>query len=195
MSPRPSHGLQPAADGPILGVVLAAGAGTRYGGPKIAAEQGRWLQAAVAALRDGGCDRVVVTMGALVVPAPAGSTALTVPDWHLGLGETVRAAAMYALQVGARGLLLTLVDTPDVAAPVVRRILDAVESQRQALVRASYAGRVGHPVYLGRDHLRDLADLASGDRGARDYLAAHRRRLRLVECGDLATGADHDRGT
>ena len=31
---------------------------------------------------------------------------------------------------------------------------------------------------------------AAGDRGARDYLAAHE--VVLVECGDLATGADVD---
>ena len=47
-----------------LGVVLAAGAGRRFGGPKMLAAEGAWLRGAVAALRDGGCDAVAVCMGA-----------------------------------------------------------------------------------------------------------------------------------
>ena len=46
--------------GRVLGVVLAAGAGTRYGMPKILAHDGRWLERAVAALRDAGVDVLVV---------------------------------------------------------------------------------------------------------------------------------------
>jgi hypothetical protein len=45
-------------------------------------------------------------------------------------------------------------------------------------------------VLLGRDHWAGVADSATGDRGARDYLAA--REVTAVECGDLATGEDRD---
>src|SRR6478736_3052699 len=57
------------------GVLLAAGAGTRYGMPKVLADDGRWLSACVPALAEGGCDDVVVVLGAAVVdvPAPAGA--------------------------------------------------------------------------------------------------------------------------
>jgi hypothetical protein len=48
------------------GVVLAAGAGTRYGMPKVLAGNGGWLASAVAALSDGGCGDVVVVLGAAV---------------------------------------------------------------------------------------------------------------------------------
>ena len=53
------------------GVLLAAGAGTRFGMPKVLAERGAWLRAAVAALSGGGCDEVVVVLGAAVVDVPA----------------------------------------------------------------------------------------------------------------------------
>ena len=33
-----------------VGVLLAAGAGTRFGMPKVLAEQGKWLQGAIDAL-------------------------------------------------------------------------------------------------------------------------------------------------
>ena len=51
----------------------------------------------------------------------------------------------------------------------------------------------GHPVVMGRDHWLGVLDVAVGDQGARDYLAAHDHLL--VECGDLATGRDVDTPT
>ncbi|MGB6276881.1 MAG: NTP transferase domain-containing protein, partial [Rhodococcus sp. (in: high G+C Gram-positive bacteria)] len=65
--------LQPRVKGAIVsdlavGVVLAAGAGTRYGSPKVLAHDGLWLKTAVQALRNGGCDRVVVVLGAADAP-------------------------------------------------------------------------------------------------------------------------------
>ncbi|BBY57314.1 glycosyltransferase family protein [Mycolicibacterium sarraceniae] len=44
----------------IAGVLLAAGAGVRYGMPKVTAAQGKWLNVAVAAFDEGACDDVVV---------------------------------------------------------------------------------------------------------------------------------------
>ena len=58
------------------------------------------------------------------------------------------------------------------------------------LARAAYDGVPGHPVLLGRDHWAGVAAAATGDRGARDYLAA--ADVVLVECGDLASGRDVD---
>ena len=56
-----------------VGIVLAAGAGRRFGMPKVLAEDGAWLRAAVAALDAGGCRPVYVVLGAaqVVMPPPA----------------------------------------------------------------------------------------------------------------------------
>ena len=54
------------------------------------------------------------------------------------------------------------------------------------LARAAYDGVPGHPVLIGSDHWAGVIEAATGDRGARDFLAAHE--VTLVECGDLATG-------
>ena len=56
--------------------------------------------------------------------------------------------------------------------------------------RAAYHGVPGHPVLIGSDHWAGVVATATGDRGARDFLAAHE--VALVECGDLATGVDVD---
>jgi CTP:molybdopterin cytidylyltransferase MocA len=81
------------------------------------------------------------------------------------------------------------VDLPDVTAEVVRRVVAAATGPAD-LVRATYAGRPGHPVLLGKDHWTGVQGTVAGDTGARDYLAAYD--VTLVECGDLATGRDVD---
>jgi CTP:molybdopterin cytidylyltransferase MocA len=86
-------------------------------------------------------------------------------------------------------VLVTLVDLPDVTAEVVRRVASAATGP-EVLARATYDGRPGHPVLLGRDHWAGVRASATGDAGARDYLVAHD--VVAVECGDLATGRDVD---
>ncbi|GAB06105.1 NTP transferase domain-containing protein [Gordonia amarae] len=180
-------------DAMVLGAVLAAGAGTRYGSPKILAHQGDWLRFAVGALLDGGCDEAVVAMGAAVVEPPPGAGVLLVRKWASGLSATVRAVLERALATAdCAGVVLHVVDTPDVGGRAVRRVLSESRRAPSALVRAVYDDRPGHPVYLGRDHLPGVLATVHGDTGAGAYLAARGRDVVTVECGDLATGRDID---
>ncbi|MGN6250427.1 MAG: nucleotidyltransferase family protein [Marmoricola sp.] len=173
----------------VHGLLLAAGAGRRYGGPKALVPG--WLEATVAVLADGGCTAVTVVLGAAVdgVAVPAGAGVVVAEDWALGMGASLR-AGLRALPPTPLGAVVHLVDLPDVGAEVVRRLL-AEPVEGSSLRRAAYQGVPGHPVLLGRDHWAGVAESSTGDRGARDYLRRHRPRL--VECGDLATGADVDR--
>lgn len=176
----------------IVGVVLAAGSGRRYGMPKILAHQGNWLRCAVAAVGDGGCDEVAVTMGAAVVAPPEGARAAVVADWSLGLSASVRVALADAVRrPEVAGVVLHVVDTPDVDSRVVARILKAAAHRRSALVRATYHRRPGHPVWIGADHFGGVLTVLDGDTGAQRYFRG-RTDVLVVECGDLATGADHD---
>lgn len=180
------------------GLLLAAGAGTRMGMPKalVRGEDGEpWLARGVRALTEGGCRQVIVVLGAAAEDALAllegtGATAVVAADWHAGMSASLRAGLVAAEGTDAEAVVVTLVDLPDVGPDVVRRLL--LERPAPAtLRRAAYAGRPGHPVVLGRDHWAAVAAEASGDRGARGYLATHD--VELVECGDLATGRDVDR--
>lgn len=175
----------------MAGVVLAAGAGTRYGTPKILAEQGRWLIAAVRALADGGCDSVWVTTGAARPRLPEPAREIYVPHWKRGMSESVRTAIeVVSATPGECGVLvLHTVDTPDVTAAVTARVLGQ-HSSAPGLTRAAYHGAPGHPVVIGRCHWPGLLDTLAGDSGARAFLARHD--TRMVECGDLASGADID---
>jgi molybdenum cofactor cytidylyltransferase/nicotine blue oxidoreductase len=180
------------------GLLLAAGAGRRMGGPKALrtdADGTSWLVRSVRTLLDGGCDAVTVVLGAGAEDARAHLEGLDVDvvvadDWDEGMGASLRAGL--AAPADESVAVVSLVDLPDVGPDVVRRLL-AVGDGPGLLARAAYDGRPGHPVILGRAHWPALVEQVSGDSGARDYLAAHA--VTLVECGDLATGRDQDRPT
>jgi molybdenum cofactor cytidylyltransferase len=178
--------------GVVVGVLLAAGAGRRYGKPKVLVDG--WLTTAVAALRDGGCDDVIVVLGAAAVPAPPGVTAVTVPDWHAGLSASVRAGLAHADRAGADYAVLHVVDTPDVGPAVVARVLQRALASRSGLARAYYGDRPGHPVVIARGHWHALIDRLAGDHGAGAYLRTAGD-VENVDCSDLATGRDHDEPT
>ena len=105
-----------------VGVLLAAGAGRRYGKPKVLVDG--WLEAAVGALRDGGCADVVVVLGAAEVATPPGTTAVMAPDWQDGLSASVRTGLAAAGSLHADCAVLHVIDTPDVGAAVVARVLE-----------------------------------------------------------------------
>ncbi|MGJ9423050.1 nucleotidyltransferase family protein [Aeromicrobium sp. CF3.5] len=176
---------------PVAGLLLAAGAGRRYGGPKSLVPG--WLAHAVGVLREGGCDDVHVVLGAQADQARAlvpGGVAITIAtDWDDGMAASLRAGLRGLLETAATGALVHLVDLPDVSAPVIQRVLNQAHGP-QALARAAYDSRPGHPVLLGRAHWDGVLAGASGDAGARDYLSANPPSL--IECGDLATGHDVD---
>jgi CTP:molybdopterin cytidylyltransferase MocA len=163
----------------IAGLVLAAGPGSRFGEQaKLLADlAGRPLlehavraQCAVPEL-----ERVVVVLGArareLLETVDFDRAETVVCDrWREGQGASLRRGA-HAL-AGADKVLVTL----------VARFVDEPPG-----TRAVYGGRPGHPVVLGRTHLRDIAELR-GDHGARHLLQGGR----TIECGHLGSGRDVD---
>ncbi|WP_420112260.1 nucleotidyltransferase family protein [Pseudactinotalea sp.] len=180
----------------VLGIVLAAGGGTRMGRPKALmsdAEGVPWLRRAVTVLEMAGAEPVFVTLGAgfdAAVPlVPEGVRALRVPDWHEGIGASLRTALEAASQSCAGAALVTLVDLPSLHAGAAQRVV-AYGIDPGVLRRATYSGRPGHPVLLGRDHWRPLLRRVSGDAGARDYLREHT--VELIDCTDYGGGDDID---
>ena len=177
-----------------VGLLLAAGAGERFGGPKALARDAdgtSWLLRSVQALRP--CAEIVVVLGAEAEQAaallPMSVARVRADDWAEGMGASLRAGLSALAGTAHEAALVSLVDLPDVDAAVVARLV-AASTGPGVLARAAYDGVPGHPVLIGRDHWAGVVETATGDRGARDYLATHD--VVLVECGDLATGADVD---
>lgn len=157
--------------------------------PKVLAGQGEWLRVAVQALSDGGCGDIVVVLGAAVVDVPAPARAVVAGNWGDGLAASLRAGICAVDASPVDAVMLHLVDTPDVGADVVRRVLAAAPPS--GLARAVYQGRPGHPVLIARRYWPALLASLHGDEGARAFLRG-RGDVEAVECGDLATGADID---
>jgi nicotine blue oxidoreductase len=180
----------------VAGLVLAAGAGRRYGMPKaLVAYEGRLLvQRAADTLRAAGCARTVVVLGAAAervrIAAPDLPEVVVNADWASGMGSSL-GAGLAALGGGTAGAtVVLLVDMPAVTAEAVRRVTALADAD--ALVMGGYGDRRGHPVLLGRNHWAGVARSAVGDKGARDYLRAHACQVRVVPVGDVADDADLD---
>jgi CTP:molybdopterin cytidylyltransferase MocA len=153
------------------------------------------VQRAADTLREAGCARTVVVLGAQAdrVRAAAPDLPETVdnPQWPSGMGSSLR-LGLRTLMAGepAEAAVVLLVDMPAVTSEAVRRV--TAFAGTDALVMGGYGERRGHPVLLGRAHWAGVAETATGDRGARDYLRAHPALLRVVPVGDVADDFDID---
>jgi nicotine blue oxidoreductase len=181
----------------VAGLLLAAGVGRRYGMPKALADRdGRLLvERAIDTLRGGGCDPVIVVLGAAAdevrARADLGAAVVLVnPDFATGMGSSLRAGLAGASATGADAVAVLLVDTPGITSAAVRRM--AAHGTQNALATATYHGEPGHPVVIGRAHWTGVAELAADDVGARPYLRAHRDQVTRVACEDISDGADID---
>ncbi|MCY1139828.1 nucleotidyltransferase family protein [Actinoplanes sp. Pm04-4] len=180
--------------GDTAGLVLAAGAGSRYGMPKalIPYPSKLLVERAVDTLREADLDPIVVVLGAaaeqVLAAAPALPTPVINPDWRSGLGSSLRAGLRSLESSPAAAAVVLLVDMPGVTSESVRRV--AAHADAGALAMGGYGDRRGHPVLLGRDHWPGVIASATGDSGARNYLKAHS--VRVIPVGDVADDLDLD---
>lgn len=199
MSPTrvpPPRGHDQAA-GLVGGIVLAAGAGTRFGGPKAVAvlDGERLAERAAALLRAAGCAPVVVVVGAEAV---AVETALDVgpativrnPDWATGMGSSLR-AGLRALGGRCGAAVVALADQPIVSAVAVERLIGAWHRGAAAAV-ATYAGEPRNPVLLDAALWPAVAERAVGDAGARTFLRDRPDLVTGVPCDDVGLPDDID---
>jgi CTP:molybdopterin cytidylyltransferase MocA len=154
----------------IAAVVLAAGAATRYGGPK----QRELLPAVLAALDEM---KIVVVQGAYELEVP-GVRIVDCPQWADGPGASLR-CGLAALPDDVTHALVVLADGPNLDPRAVRRLLE--NRAKGAIVSASYDGNRSHPVLLERSVWGSIPD-----EGARALDAV------LVDCSDLTPPGDVD---
>ena len=165
------------------------------GGPKALVElDGELLvHRALRVLADGGCAPLVVVVGAAAAQVravlPPGVVVVEARDWAEGMGASLRAGLTALETSDAPAALVHLVDLPGVTATAVARLSRGAAPDD--LRRAAYDGRPAHPVLIGRSHWTAVTASATGDAGARGYLAGHPA-LELVECADVADPDDVD---
>ena len=182
----------------VVGLLLAAGQGSRMGQPKAlvrARDGSSWLLATRARLLEAGCTDVLTVLGAEADQAAellGGGWHVVAERWSDGMAASLRAGLAELADTPYEAALVHLVDLPDVGADAMRRMLAGAETPalEDLLRRAVYGGVPGHPVLIGRSHWARLEDTLSGDHGAKRYL--REQGAESVECGDLATGQDVD---
>lgn len=180
----------PSEGGAYHAVVLAAGAGTRFGGGKLRAEwRGkpliRWAVEAACASPAGS---VAVVTGADPEVGAAARCGCVSPlvvigamDWAEGLSASLRAGFSSA-PIGADGVFVFLGDMPRVPHDLALRLAEALRGGAKAAAPV-FQGRRGHPVLVGRA-LADQVATLTGDVGLNATLDALGPALALVEVED-----------
>lgn len=178
---------------PLATVVLAAGAGRRYGGTKQLAEiDGRpMLARALEPLCEIGERRIVVLgAGAERVREAVDEAAWNVvvaTDWANGPGASLRAGLRAAPE--ARLALISLGDLPWLRREAAELVLRAARENPEAEAARAFEGDApGHPVLIRGAALAEARE--APDAGLRPLLAASR--LVRVPCDGLGVARDVD---
>jgi molybdenum cofactor cytidylyltransferase len=172
-------------------IVLAAGAGRRFGGVKQLAEvDGRpLLEHAVRAVAASSPRVVVLGHAAEEIRAIVdlhGAEPVLCTDWEEGQAASLRAGVAALGDVDAA--VVVLGDMPGITAAAVDAVVAGWDGTADA-VRAAFGGVPVHPVLLGRALLDRAAELR-GDVGFRPLL--EQARVISVEVGHLADPMDID---
>ena len=182
----------------IVGVLLAAGSGSRFGGDKLLASMSggdRDVLLGVVAARNLAAalprSLAVVRVGDARLTARLRATGLHVVECaavDAGMGASL--ACGVAAAPDADGWVVALADMPWIVPATIRGVSDALRSGAD-IAAPSFQGRRGHPVGFARRHYAALAAL-TGDAGARALLEANRDRVTLIDVTDAGVLRDVD---
>ena len=182
----------------LVGILLAAGSGVRFGGDKL-----------LAPLRDGdagaavgvtACRNLIAAVPevvAVVRPgdaplaaalAAAGARVVECAQAADGMGASLACGVRAAPD--ADGVIVALADMPWIAPATIQRIAAALESGAP-LAAPFHAGQRGHPVGFGRTCRAELAALGA-DEGAKSVVAGHRDALVRIDVDDPGILRDVD---
>jgi molybdenum cofactor cytidylyltransferase len=185
-------------------MILAAGAGRRFGGRKLLAPfEGRALIAgALDAAFAAPARRVLLVIDddlelariaadqACSLGREADLEVVVAADAAEGMGASLR-AAVARLSPDVDGVFVFLGDMPRVPTGLAQDLVAALVPGVDA-VAPRFRGRRGHPVLFGEACFPALRNL-SGDVGAREVLASMGERLALVDSPDAGVLFDVDR--
>jgi molybdenum cofactor cytidylyltransferase len=181
----------------IAGVLLAAGAGTRFGGAKLDAPlPDTGIAIGAAACRN--LHRALRDVVAVVRPGDDALAALLRFEGarvtfceraHEGMGVSL--ACGVAASSDAAGWVVALADMPWIAPATIGAVAQRL-AKGASIALPRYRGRRGHPVGFAAEHRVALMAL-SGDEGARRIVAAHAAHVVELDVDDPGVLRDIDR--
>ncbi|HZQ60987.1 MAG TPA: nucleotidyltransferase family protein [Casimicrobiaceae bacterium] len=186
----------------VVGIVLAAGRGERFGGDKLMAPltQTRADIPAGTPLALAACRHVIAALPETIVVVRAGATAIEsvvagtgavivrCPDADAGMSATL--ACGVRARANADGWVIALGDMPWIDPRTIRSVARAVVNGAP-VAAPFFNGRRGHPVGFG-SALRDALLALGGDQGARDIVQAHEAALMRIDVDDPGILRDVD---
>jgi len=187
-------------NGPIVGILLAAGKGERFGGgvgkSKLLSTLPDGLPIALTAARNlqAACDRLLVVLRpgdtALAdLVAAEGFAVVVCQDADAGMGHSLAAGIRASLEAGA--WVVALADMPYIQSTSHHAVAARLRAG-DSLVATKFQGRRGHPVgFSGR--WRDQLSVLTGDQGGKAILAHHPGELNFVTVDDPGVLRDIDR--
>jgi CTP:molybdopterin cytidylyltransferase MocA len=178
-------------------VLLAAGAGSRFGGGKLLAPyRGRPLiESALRGLRESPVDEIIVVLGAegerlLSISTAYGARVVENPNWSAGMSTSIK-VGLSACGLEVRAAVVALADQPLVGSKAVARLVETFERGAKVAV-ASYGGHLRNPALFSREVWPLLSRELSGDQGARTLIRRYPELVTEVRCDDVADPADVD---
>jgi len=180
---------------PIVGVLLACGAGTRFGSHKLLHPLSDGTPLAGASLRtlQGRVARTVAVVrsgdAALrELLSASGAVIVECGECHAGIGHSIVAGVRASADAGA--WLIALADMPFVLPATINAVADRIRGGAR-ICAPTYDGQRGHPVGFRHDLYAELTAL-TGDRGARSIIERHQQDLELIDCDDAGILSDID---
>jgi CTP:molybdopterin cytidylyltransferase MocA len=169
---------------PVAAVIVGAGAGRRFGGPKAVAtlaDGRRFLDVISEAAMHAGLDPIVAVLPPDIEAFPnvrvvtnANPDSEQIASIRLGLAQLTNSPVIAAI--------VWPVDHPFVQLESVLAVLDGARRTGSLIVVPVHDGRRGHPTYFHRDVWRELMTIADG--GARTLLRGDVQRVLEVPVPD-----------
>lgn len=173
-------------------VVLAAGAGTRFGSPKGAAtgrDGDTFAQSIARAAGEAGADPIIVVANG-AIEVPAGTRRVENPDPTSDPVVSLRLGLAQLANASVQGTLIWPVDCPFVRADTVTTLVETAAARNAVIAVPSYGARRGHPSWFAREVWSELMTVEEG--GARAVIRSDEKRVLHVPVDDRAILADID---
>src|SRR4051794_38912158 len=166
----------------IVGILLAAGVGSRFGGDKLTyrLSDGTPIAVTAAANLRPACERMLAVLrpdhDELAAQLEAtGCDIIYCPEAAKGLGHSLAAGVRAAPDAAA--WIVALADMPFIASSSHQAVASCLQAGA-SIAAVQFQGRRGHPVGFSAKWFAQLAAL-TGDQGAKDILEKHRQDLIL----------------
>ena len=183
-------------DKPAMAILLAAGAGSRFGGGKLLHP----LEDGVAIVAHAARNLIAAGLEVTAVVRPGdfpvyemleqeGCSVTICPDAARGMGVSLAHGVTTTRDAG--GWIVALADMPRIKPDTIARVAQALAAGAE-IAAPEYQGERGHPVGFGKRFRHDLQGL-TGDSGARPVVQRNQALVQLIECDDPGVLLDIDR--